>query len=210
MSSKRNSSGDRRWYLARLISGRVGRAVSEMQSRCSRCRGAVGGSSFSPERGSRSRLIVLIQEPFSDDVIQTPLKVDGSALPGAQEGNPTSLKGGEGVGCSGYRRPLADDDGPGTGPGIEPGGIGGSSAVVGGATITNDCAWPSEQKDSPHPVVSRGNQAHGELDPVNGQGEPALTTLIRFTTPWGQFSRASATTRDTGVGSGRYSDRRAS
>jgi len=44
---------------------------------------------------------VLIQEPFSEDVIRRPLKVDGPALPGAEEGNPASLKGREGVGCSG-------------------------------------------------------------------------------------------------------------
>jgi len=39
---------------------------------------------------------VLIQEPFRDDVIRAPLKVDGPALPGAQEWNPASLKGREG------------------------------------------------------------------------------------------------------------------
>ena len=39
----------------------------------------------------------MIQESFSDDLIRMPLKVDGPALPGAQEWNPTSLKGREGV-----------------------------------------------------------------------------------------------------------------
>jgi hypothetical protein len=37
----------------------------------------------------------MIQEAFSDDVIRTPLKVDGPALPGTEEWNPTSLKGRE-------------------------------------------------------------------------------------------------------------------
>jgi len=35
----------------------------------------------------------MIQEAFSDDVIQRPLKVDGPALPGAQEWNSASLEG---------------------------------------------------------------------------------------------------------------------
>ena len=54
---------------------------------------AVGAFSFFSVQGPQSRLIVMIQEAFSDDVIRTPLKVDGPALPGAQEWNPTSLKG---------------------------------------------------------------------------------------------------------------------
>ena len=126
MTSKRNSSGDRKWHLARLISGRVGRAVSEMQSRMQSV-----SVHFSPGQGSRSRLIVMIQEPFRDDVIRTPLKVDGPALPGAQEWNPTSLKGREGVGRSRGGHPLADHDGPGPGPGVEQRSIRGLAAVVG-------------------------------------------------------------------------------
>jgi len=59
----------------------------------------------------------MIQEPFRDDVIRTPLKVYGPALPGAQEWNPTSLKGLQGIGCSRGGHPLADDDGSGSGPG---------------------------------------------------------------------------------------------
>ncbi len=39
----------------------------------------------------------MIQEAFCDDVIGSPLEVDGSALPGAQEWNPASIKGREGV-----------------------------------------------------------------------------------------------------------------
>ncbi len=41
-----------------------------------------------------------IQEPFRDNVIRRPLKVDGPASPGAQEWNPSSLEGREGIGCS--------------------------------------------------------------------------------------------------------------
>jgi len=52
----------------------------------------------------------MIQEAFSDDVIQRPLKVDGPALQGAQEWNPTLLKGHVRVGRSGGGRPLADLD----------------------------------------------------------------------------------------------------
>jgi len=74
---------------------------------------------FSPERGSGSRLIVLIQEPFRDDVIRTPSKVHGPALPGAEEGNPSWLDGREGVAWTTGRKPLADDDGPGPGPCVE-------------------------------------------------------------------------------------------
>ncbi len=51
-------------------------------------------------QGPRSRLTVTIQEPFRDNVIRRPLKVDGPASPGAQEWNPSSLEGREGIGCS--------------------------------------------------------------------------------------------------------------
>jgi hypothetical protein len=36
-------------------------------------------------------LVVMIQEPFNDNLIRTPLKVDGPGLPGAQMWNPASL-----------------------------------------------------------------------------------------------------------------------
>ena len=73
---------------------------------------------------------MLIQAAFSQDAIRMPLKVDGPALPGAQEWNPTSLNGREGV--IGFRgaQSLADDDGPGPGPGIEPRGLGRFASVV--------------------------------------------------------------------------------
>jgi len=62
------------------------------------------------------------------------LKVDGPALPGAQEWNPASLKRREGIGCPCSGRPLADHDGPWSGPGIEPGWVGRLASVMG-------CAW---------------------------------------------------------------------
>ena len=43
------------------------------------------------------RRLVLIQEAFGDDVTGAPMKVDGPALPGAQELYSTSLKGRQGV-----------------------------------------------------------------------------------------------------------------
>jgi hypothetical protein len=85
---------------------------------------------FPLRQGLRSRLIVMIQKPFRDDVIRTPLKADGPALPGTQEEDTTSLKGSEGISCAERHGPLADHDGPGPGPGVEPWGIGGSSTVV--------------------------------------------------------------------------------
>ncbi len=87
---------------------------------------------------------MLIQEPFSDDLIRTPLKVDSPALPGAQEWNPTSLKGRESVACSNGRHSLADRDGPWPGPGVEHRRIRRLAAVVRGAECTNGCAWPNE------------------------------------------------------------------
>jgi hypothetical protein len=74
----------------------------------------------------------MIQEPCSDNLIRTPLKVDGPPLPGAQEWNPASLKGREDISRSRGGHPLADNDGSGPGPGIEPRGIGGLAAVVRG------------------------------------------------------------------------------
>ncbi len=56
---------------------------------------------------------MLIQEPFSDDLIRTPLKVDSPALPGAQEWNPTSLKGSESIARARGGHPLADEGCPG-------------------------------------------------------------------------------------------------
>ena len=73
----------------------------------------------------------MIQKPFSDDLIRPPLKVQGAALPGAQEGNPASLEGSKSVTCSRERHPLADHDGPWPGPGVEPLGVGRLAAVVG-------------------------------------------------------------------------------
>jgi hypothetical protein len=86
--------------------------------------GVIGVSSICPETCERhAGAIVWIQKSSSEDAIRTPSKMDGSALPGAQKGNSTSLKWCQGVGCSGDQGPLADHDGPGPGPGIEPRGI---------------------------------------------------------------------------------------
>src|SRR4051794_20191753 len=79
----------------------------------------------------------MIQKPSRDDVTRTPLKVDSPALPGAREGNSTSLQGREGIGRARSGLPLADHDGPGVGPGIEPGGIGGLTTMVGGQHQVN-------------------------------------------------------------------------
>ncbi len=68
--------------------------------------------------------IVSIQESFRDDVIRAPLKVDGPALPGAEEGNPGSLKGRDGVSSPRPWHALANHNGAGTGPGIQPRRIG--------------------------------------------------------------------------------------
>jgi hypothetical protein len=70
-------------------------------------------SDCSPGQGSPSRPIVLIQEPFCDDLIQTPLKVDGSTLPGALEWNPIPLKWCQGVRRARGGRPLAGGHGVG-------------------------------------------------------------------------------------------------
>ena len=78
-----------------------------------------------------------IQKALSEDAIRTPSKMDGSVFPGAQERNPISLKGSEGVGGSVGGRPLADNNGPGLGPGIEPRGIGRLTAVVRGQHQVN-------------------------------------------------------------------------
>jgi hypothetical protein len=98
------------------------------------CQGNVDG----PSSIARSRLIAMIQEPFSDDVIGAPLKVDGPALPGAQEWNRASLKGREGVACSNGRHSLAYHDGPWPGPGVEHRRIRRLTAVVEGAQCAND------------------------------------------------------------------------
>jgi hypothetical protein len=42
---------------------------------------------------TRWRLIVMIEEPVGDDPIGTPLNANSTALPGAQKGSATSLKG---------------------------------------------------------------------------------------------------------------------
>jgi hypothetical protein len=122
----------------------------------------------------------MIQKPISDDVIRTPLKVGGPALPGAQDWNPTSLKGSEGVGRSQGGHPLADDDGPGPGPRIEPRGIDRHTAVVEGVWCANGYVWPFEHTGLPHFVVFRGNRANGEGNHVDGQGELPSTSMIRF------------------------------
>ena len=46
---------------------------------------------FYPTQGSRSSLIVLIEELFRDDAIHRQSKADGPVLPGAQEGDLASL-----------------------------------------------------------------------------------------------------------------------
>ena len=100
--------------------------------------GVIGVSSICPETCERHLgAIFSTLKSLSEDAIRTPSKMDGSPLPGAQEGDSTSLKWGQGVGSSGDRGPLADDDGPGLGPGIEPRGIGGFTAVVGGQHQVN-------------------------------------------------------------------------
>ena len=70
----------------------------------------------------------MIQEAFRDNAIRTPLKVDSPALTGAQEWNPASLKGREGISRSRGGRPLADHDGTGLGPGVKPGRVRGLAA----------------------------------------------------------------------------------
>jgi len=70
----------------------------------------------SPGQESRSRLIAMIQEAFCEDLIRTPLKVDGTALPGAQEWNPASLQGRESLARFRSRHPLADHEGSRPGP----------------------------------------------------------------------------------------------
>jgi len=111
--------------------------------------GAVTVNSLSPEQLSRSRLIVMIQEPFRDNVIRRPLKVDGPALPGAQEWNPTSLQGREGVGCSWGGHPLADDNGARPGPVIKHQSIRTLAAVVGRADRTNTSEWQYRPEGMP-------------------------------------------------------------
>ena len=102
-------------------------------------RGAVGVSSVFPGRGSRSRLIVMIQKPLTDDAIRRPSKMDRPALPGPQHRDPGSLDRCKSLGRARRRHPLADDNSPGPGPGIEPGRVGGLAAVVGRADRTNTC-----------------------------------------------------------------------
>ena len=49
---------------------------------------------------SLSRRLVMIQEALRDDVIRTPLKVDGAALPGALEGDSAPPERHESIICS--------------------------------------------------------------------------------------------------------------
>jgi len=51
---------------------------------------------------------------------------------------------------------------------------------VGGAQLTNDFEWPSEQKRSPHLIVSRGHRADGDVDHGDAHRQPASTAMIGF------------------------------
>ncbi len=56
-------------------------------------KGIIGVSSICPETcGRHAGAIVSIQKSLSEDAIRTPSKMDGSVLPGAQEGDSTSFK----------------------------------------------------------------------------------------------------------------------
>jgi len=101
----------------------------------------------------------MIQEPFSDDVIGAPLKVDGPALPGALEWNRASLKGREGVACSNGRHSLADHDGPWPGPGVEHRRIRRLTAVVRGQHQVNRHGLGlGNQLDEPQLIKVAGEQ----------------------------------------------------
>jgi hypothetical protein len=111
--------------------------------------------------------------------------MDGSVFPGAQEGDSIPLKWFQGVRRARGGRPLADHDGPWPGPGVEHRRIRGLAAMVGGAQCTNCCSdseWQYEPEGSPHLVVFRGNRANGEMNHVDGQGEPAPATMFGFAT----------------------------
>jgi hypothetical protein len=136
-------------------------------------------------QGPRSRLGVMIQEPPPDDVILTPLKVDGTALPRAQEWNAASLKAREGVDCSGGWHALTDDDGTWPGSLVEHRRVRGLAAMMGGAECirrTNGYEWPSEEDCLPHLVLLRGNRANREMDHADGQVESAFVAILRFAT----------------------------
>ena len=99
--------------------------------------------------GSFSRLILMIKEAFSDDVIGLPSKVDGPALPGAKEWNAVSFERRQSVVRSGRRHPLADHDSSRPGPCVEHRRVRRLAAMVGGAWCirrTNGYEWPSERK----------------------------------------------------------------
>jgi hypothetical protein len=53
---------------------------------------AAGVGSIFPGTWARSRLIVMIQRPLGDDVVGTPLNVNGLLLPGPQDGDPGSFE----------------------------------------------------------------------------------------------------------------------
>jgi hypothetical protein len=72
----------------------------------------------------------MIEEPAGDDPIRTPLNVNSTAPPGAQEPNPTSFQWREGIGRTRSGHPLADDDLSGPGPVVQPIRVGGSAPVV--------------------------------------------------------------------------------
>jgi hypothetical protein len=63
--------------------------------------------------------IVTIQEPLADDSIVTPLKVDRSALPDAEEWDSTSFKRGQDVVGSWRGHSLVDHHGLGPDPAIK-------------------------------------------------------------------------------------------
>ena len=92
---------------------------------------------LSSSQVSQSRLIAVIQKSLRVDMIQSPLKVDGPALPGAEEGNTAPFDGREGVDASRSGRRLANHDGTGSGPGVKPGRVCGLAAMVRRAETAN-------------------------------------------------------------------------
>ncbi len=100
----------------------------------------------------------MIQESLCDHVIRMPLRVDGPEQPGADEWNPTSLEGREGVAGSGCRHARAHDDGPGPGPGVGHRRIRRLAAVVEGAQCANGC-------ESPYDLDTRSNNLRSDRKP---------------------------------------------
>ena len=73
----------------------------------------------------------MIQEPFRDDVIRTPLKWTAPRCQVRRRGIPLRSRGVRASVVPGGGHPLADHDGPWPGPGVKPRRIGGLAAVVG-------------------------------------------------------------------------------